>query len=547
MLFLAQMVDEALGLSNQLNNLSNLLTTYLPAEQVALLSEAAAKLPGSLTLPSPGMLVVWSLAALLALAVLEQVKFQFGRLGKGHRLPGPSYTVPFLGSMVEMVQDPHAFWERQRDYCTPGLSWNSIVTKYMVMVTDPATIRHCFNHNSKDTLLLDLHPNAKMILGTRNIAFMHGPEHKALRKSFLALFTRRALSMYVEQQDRVIREWLDKWMTAQDAQPGQPMEVRDMVRDMNCATSQRVFIGPYLDDPKVAKKFTDCYMDMVGGFLTFPLKFPGTAVWRAMQGRQYILVVLEEAVLRSKERIRAGAEPSCLLDFWTQQILKECEEAEAANVPPPKYSSTGEMAYTVMDFLFASQDASTASLVWVLTQMADHPDVLQRVRDEQQAARPDLDATITGDTLAAMPYTRQVVKEVLRFRPPAPMVPQVAMKPFNLTPSYTAPKGAFIIPDIISACRQGYTDGDKFDPERFGPERKEDVKFAGNYMVFGHGPHYCVGKEYANNHLITFLAILSTSLDWSRTRTPDSDRIKYLPTIYPWDSIFTFSRRAAAN
>jgi hypothetical protein len=26
-------------------------------------------------------------------------------------------------------------------------------------------------------------------------------------------------------------------------------------------------------------------MEMVGGFLTFPLKFPGTAVWRAMQVR----------------------------------------------------------------------------------------------------------------------------------------------------------------------------------------------------------------------------------------------------------------------
>jgi hypothetical protein len=41
--------------------------------------------------------------------------------------------------------------------------------------------------------------------------------------------------------------------------------------------------GPYLDDPKVAKEFTDAYMEMVGGFLTFPLKFPGTAVWRAMK------------------------------------------------------------------------------------------------------------------------------------------------------------------------------------------------------------------------------------------------------------------------
>lgn len=49
--------------------------------------------------------------------------------------------------------------------------------------------------------------------------------------------------------------------------------------------------GPYLDDPKVAKEFTDAYMEMVGGFLTFPLKFPGTAVWRAMQVRADILSI----------------------------------------------------------------------------------------------------------------------------------------------------------------------------------------------------------------------------------------------------------------
>ena len=39
--------------------------------------------------------------------------------------------------------------------------------------------------------------------------------------------------------------------------------------------------------------------------------------------------------------------------------------------------------------------------------------------------RPDLSATITGDVLNEMTYSRQVVKEVLRYRPPAPMVPQV--------------------------------------------------------------------------------------------------------------------------
>lgn len=57
---------------------------------------------------------------------------------------------------------------------------------------------------------------------------------------------------------------------------------------------------------------------------------------------------------------------------------------------------------------------------------------------------------------------------------------------------------------------QGFTDPWKFDPDRFSPERQEDIKFGKNFMPFGHGPHYCVGKEYAINHLTAFLAIVST-------------------------------------
>ena len=56
---------------------------------------------------------------------------------------------------------------------------------------------------------------------------------------------------------------------------------------------------------------------------------------------------------------------------------------------------------------------------------------------------------------------------------------------------------------------QGFTDPLKFDPDRFSPERQEDIKYGKNFLAFGHGPHYCVGKEYAINHLTAFLAILS--------------------------------------
>ena len=46
------------------------------------------------------------------------------------------------------------------------------------------------------------------------------------------------------------------------------------------------------------------------------------------------------------------------------------------------------------------------------------------------------------------------MKEILRFRPPAPMVPQTAQQPFKLTDNYTAPKGAMIVPSVWAACMQ---------------------------------------------------------------------------------------------
>jgi hypothetical protein len=230
LLMIAQHLDEALGLSN----LTSMLNQYLPAEHVASsLVTLKQQLPATFTQPTPTAVLVWAMAAIMLLAVLEQVKYQIGRFGKGGKqLPGgvpavprrnsstpgccstmiagrhhvygttqargsyctgtkarhsstklapvhcgvgqqpvpkcqisllatpdtcalnlavaaagPSYTVPFLGSIVEMVQDPHGFWERQRAYSFPGLSWNSIVTKFTVMVTDPTVIRHVFQHN----------------------------------------------------------------------------------------------------------------------------------------------------------------------------------------------------------------------------------------------------------------------------------------------------------------------------------------------------------------------------------------------------------------
>lgn len=118
---------------------------------------------------------------------------------------------------------------------------------------------------------------------------------------------------------------------------------------------------------------------------------------------------------------------------------------------------------------------------------------------------------------------------------------------YPLTDDYSIPRGTLVFPNINSACMHGFTDAQRFDPERFSPERHEDLTFGRNYLVFGAGAHYCVGKEYAINQLVCFLAIMATSCDWTRRRTDKSEDWKYLPTIYPYDSFITLSKRTATG
>ena len=137
------------------------------------------------------------------------------------------------------------------------------------------------------------------------------------------------------------------------------------------------------------------------------------------------------------------------------------------------------------------------------------------------------------DMLESMVYTRAVVKESLRYRPPVIMVPYMAKKDYPVTENYTVKKGSKVIPSVWPATHDpvAYPSPDVYDPERWiSGNADQQVK---NWLVFGTGPHHCLGQTYAQLNLMAMVGKASILMDWEHHPTKKSEDIEVFATIFP--------------
>lgn len=125
------------------------------------------------------------------------------------------------------------------------------------------------------------------------------------------------------------------------------------------------------------------------------------------------------------------------------------------------------------------------------------------------------------------------------------MVPYLVKKDFPIPEgNYIAPKGSMIIPSTWLSLHdpEVYAKPDEYDPERWISGNAEEQ--GKNWLVFGTGPHYCLGQVYAVLNLMLMLHMLSSELEWTHKITPKSEDIKVFATIFPMDDLLlSFKRR----
>ncbi|KZV21388.1 sterol 22-desaturase [Dorcoceras hygrometricum] len=484
----------------------------------------------------PWSIVTGCVPYLISFVALMLLFEQISYLKKKRFLPGPPLVLPFIGNAISLVVNPTRFWDLQSSYAkstTLGISANYIIGRYIVYIYSTDLSHKVFANVRDDAFYLVGHPFGKKLFGEHNLIYMLGQEHKDWRRRIAPNFTLKALQTYTDIQQRIIIKHLESWC---DKSQNKSIQLRILCRDMNLETSQTVFVGHYLTQ-ETRKRFNVDYNLFNVGLMKLPFDLPGSAFRNARLAVQRLVETLAGCAEESERKMKSGEEPTCLIDFWMQENVREASKNSF------QYSCK-EIGGHLFDFLFASQDASTSSLLWAVTYLDSHPQVLNRVREEvANYWVPEKGGLITGENLRAMKYTEAVAREVVRIRAPATLVPHITVVDFPLTEDYTIPKGTIVFPSVFDSSFQGFSEPERFDPDRFMSDRQEDQIHKKNYLVFGAGPHQCVGQRYAINHLKIFIALFATLIDAKRDRTDGCDEISYVPTIVPKDECRVFLSR----
>ncbi|KAI8945828.1 cytochrome P450 [Xylaria longipes] len=495
-------------------------------------------------------LLTWAVS-LVALAVAyDQISYL---LQKGS-IVGPAFKEPFIGPFLQSL-DPK-FEEYMDKWQSGPLSCVSVFHKFVVIASTRDLARKIFNAPQYvKPCVVDV---ATKILGEDSWVFMDGKEHVDYRKGLNNLFTRKSLECYLPGQEAEYKRYFARFLKLTKDAGGKPLPFMHEFRELMCAVSLRTFAGYYMADSAIKKVADDYYLVTAAlDLVNFPIIIPYTRTWYGQRAARETMEEFAKCAAKAKVRMAAGGSITCIMDAWIKEMIDSKKWIEATEKglstenlvkPSPiiREFSDMEIARTLFTFLFASQDATSSAATNLFQVVAQRPDVLDRVREENYRVRGgDIHAPVGLEQLESMTYTRAVIRELLRWRPPVIMVPYKAKKAFPITEDYTVPKGAMIIPTTYMALRdpEVYEKPDEFDPERYYTGDAEE-KGKKNFLVFGTGPHYCLGQHYAQLNLALFLGKASLLLDWKHHATPISEEIKVFACIFPKDDCpLTFEER----
>ncbi|XP_071832486.1 cholesterol 24-hydroxylase-like [Apostichopus japonicus] len=171
-----------------------------------------------------------------------------------------------------------------------------------------------------------------------------------------------------------------------------------------------------------------------------------------------------------------------------------------------------QMIDEFVTFFVAGQETTAQLMSFTYEIVGRHPDIYKKLQEEVDAVIGDNDS-ITYENTCKLEYMNLVLKEVLRWAPPAAGVQRRVDRDFVVN-GYKIPAGARVGLNHYALGRDErfWDNPEKFDPERF---REENNRRLYAYFPFSLGPRVCIGQHFAMIEAKVIIAKLLQKFDFT--------------------------------
>ncbi|XP_017044419.1 probable cytochrome P450 6a14 [Drosophila ficusphila] len=223
-------------------------------------------------------------------------------------------------------------------------------------------------------------------------------------------------------------------------------------------------------------------------------------------------------------RLKNGVKRNDFIDQLMQLRAEDEEAAKRGNGIDLSHGLTLEqMAAQAFVFFVAGFETSSSTMTFCLHELAQQPDVQQKLRDEIESVLGE--GELNYDALAKMKYLDQVLAETLRKHPLLPHLVRECNRDYKVpNTDIVLEKGINVLIPVhnIHHDPEIYPDPEKFDPSRFDPEEVQS-RHPMAYLPFGDGPRNCIGLRFGKIQVKIGLVSLIRKFKFSiskRTEVP---------------------------
>jgi cytochrome P450 len=196
------------------------------------------------------------------------------------------------------------------------------------------------------------------------------------------------------------------------------------------------------------------------------------------------------------ERRRAGVDRGDLLS-----MLLASRDEDGAPMPDELVRDEA------LTLLLAGHETTANALTWAWDALARNPQTEARLHDELDAVLGDRDPE--PDDVPRLRFTRDVIAETMRLRPPAWILGRRVIRPFKLGDWELQPNSVVLASQLVTHRNPRYWN----DPNAFRPERWSNGETAAlpkyAYFPFGGGTRICIGESFAWTEATLLLATIA--------------------------------------